>query len=209
MNLTIKDIQKKLSEKLPGEEAHVPISPVYRKKSSESLKYAVNYDKSAVSFIIYEKNEELFFILMQRPFYPGVHGGQVSLPGGKMEEIDTDLVQTAIRESEEEIGLEKENFKLLGQLTPVFIPVSNFLVQPYVFFYNTVPHFKPDHREVLEVFDFPLSSLLQNNIIEYTDLDIDYKTKIKDVPHFRIKNKIVWGATAMILNEFRWIFNIR
>lgn len=209
MELTIKKIQENLSSLLPGEDAHVPISPVYRKKSSETLKYAVNYNKSAVSLIIYEKNKELYFVLMQRPFYPGVHSGQISLPGGKMEEFDADLIQTAIRESEEEVGLHKEHFELLGKLTPVFIPASNFLVQPYVFHYNAEPHFQPDRREVLEVFDYPLSKLLKDDIIEYIDLEIDYKTKIKNVPHFKINNKIVWGATAMILNEMRWAFDVR
>ncbi|HLV42324.1 MAG TPA: CoA pyrophosphatase [Brumimicrobium sp.] len=206
MKITIEEIRKHLTYGLPGEDAHIAMSPGGRGRSSEAKKLATNYRESAVALVIYEKQNELKGILTERSPYRGAHSGEVCLPGGKREDFETDLKQTAIRECVEEIGLKYERFELLGELTPVFIPVSNFSVQPYVFHYTEPPVFIQNIREVAEIFSFPLRQLFQEDIIKRTRIELDDKRVLNDIPYFDINNKIVWGATALILHEFKKLF---
>jgi len=207
MRVTIEEIRNRLHLTLPGEDAHVPVSPSGRARSSESFKNAFNYKESAVGLILYEDKDDLNVVLTQRPIYDGFHGGQVCFPGGKKDYSDKELLETAIREAEEEIGLNANNFDLLGHLTPVFIPVSNHNVQPFVLHYKQPPLFIPNEREVAEIFTFPVQELFKNDIIKRIDITMQNNVTLKDVPYFNIHEKIVWGATAMILNEFRWLIN--
>lgn len=207
MVLTIEDIRKHLTYRLPGEDAHIPMSPGGRGRSSEAIKNAVNYRESAVALIIYEKHNELKGVLTERSPYRGMHSGEVCLPGGKMEDFDENLQQTAIREAVEEIGLKYEGFELLGELTPVFIPVSNFSIQPFVFHYTESPVFIPNIREVAEIFSFPLQQLFEKNTIKKTRIELSGNRVLDDIPYFDINNKVVWGATALILHEFKKIFS--
>lgn len=207
MILTIDDIRKHLTYRLPGEDAHIPMSPNGRGRSSEAIKQAVNYRESAVALIIYEKNNELKGVLTERSPYRGMHSGEVCLPGGKMEDFDENLQQTAIREAVEEIGLKYEGFQLLGELTPVFIPISNFSIQPFVFHYTEPPVFIPNIREVAEIFSFPIRQLFEKNTIKKTRIELAGNRVLDDIPYFDINNKVVWGATALILHEFKHIFS--
>ena len=207
MILTIEDIRKYLTYQLPGEKAHIPMSPNGRGKSSEALKQAINHRRSAVALIIYENKHELRGVLTGRSPYRGMHSGEICLPGGKMEESDKDLKHTAMRETVEEIGLKYEGFDLLGELTPVFIPVSNFSIQPYVFYYTQAPIFIPNVREVAEIFSFPIQQLFEKDIIKKTRIELSGNRVLDDIPYFDINNKVVWGATALILHEFKKIFS--
>lgn len=206
MKITIDDIKKHLAAELPGEEAHLLMSPVGRERSSEAIKKMTNYRESAVALVIYEKHNELKGVLTKRSPYSGFHSGEVCLPGGKMEKFDRSLVQTAIRECVEEIGLKHENFELLGELTPVFIPISNFSIQPFVFHYTEPPIFARNDREVAEIFSFYLHQLFDDKIIKKTKIELSNREVLKDIPYFEINNKIVWGATAFILQEFKQLF---
>lgn len=206
MNITIEEIRKQLTRQLPGEEAHIPMSPGGRGRSSEAIKHAKNYRESAVALVIYEKHKELKGVLTERSPYRGLHSGEVCLPGGKMEDFDQSLKQTAIRECVEEIGLKYEGFELLGELTPVFIPVSNFSIQPFVFHYTEPPIFIRNNREVAEIFSFPLRQLFEENIIKKTSIELAGRGTLDNIPYFDINNKIVWGATALILHEFKHLF---
>lgn len=206
MIITIEDIRKHLTYRLPGEDAHIPMSPMGRGRSSEAIKHAVNYRESAVALIIYENHNVLKGVLTERSPYRGMHSGEVCLPGGKMEDFDEDLRQTAIRESVEEIGLKYESFDLLGKLTPVYIPVSNFSIQPFVFHYTQPPVFIPNIREVSEIFSFPLQQLFEKNTIKKTRIKLSGNRVLDDIPYFDINNKVVWGATALILHEFKKMF---
>ncbi|HZH87422.1 MAG TPA: CoA pyrophosphatase [Brumimicrobium sp.] len=206
MKITIEDIRRHLTYRLPGEDAHIPMSPGGRGRSSEAIKQAVNYRESAVALVIYEKHHELKGILTERSPYRGFHSGEICLPGGKMEDFDKDLKQTAIRECVEETGLKYEGFELLGELTPVFIPISNFSIQPFVFHYTEPPVFIPNIREVAEIFSFPLSQLFEKDIIKKTRIEFAGRKALDNIPYFDINNKIVWGATALILHEFKHLF---
>lgn len=203
MKLTVEIIKERFKYPLPGEAAHIPLSPSGRGISSETIKKAIHYKESAVALILFEERSQLNGILMQRQVYKGFHSGQVCFPGGKKEDFETNLSDTAIRETIEEIGLQEEKFNLLGELTPVFIPVSNFKIQPFVVQYTDIPLFNPDVREVKEVFSFPIEQLIQEDVIQRTKIQIADDEFLDDVPYFNINGKIVWGATALILNEFR------
>lgn len=203
MSLSIDLIKQLLGNDLPGEDAHLAMSPLGRQKSSQAIKQVSNYRESAVALVLFEIEDTLKSVLIQRPIYKGSHSGQVCLPGGKKEDFETSLDQTAIRECVEETGLITEHLNLLGSLTPVFIPVSNHHVQPYVFHYTEAPEFFPDEREVAEILPFNLLDILTKENMKTTDIRITQERILRNVPYFDIREKVVWGATAIILNEFR------
>jgi 8-oxo-dGTP pyrophosphatase MutT (NUDIX family) len=193
---------KKSLVNLPGEDCHLEVSPLGRKKSSEVLKDAVNPKLSAVSIVLFEDSQFPNTILIERAIYKGSHSGQISFPGGKKDQQDKSLLDTAVRETHEEIGLLPSALDLIGSLTPVYIPVSNFLVQPYVFMHSGRPELTLDSREVVDAFSFSLHRLREDCLKE-TSIDVDEKIKLKNVPFFDIENKVVWGATALMINELR------
>lgn len=197
----------KLSEllitNLPGEDSHLEVSPMGRIKSSEAIRKAQKFRESAVSLVLFEESSMLKSILIQRTEYKGAHSGQISLPGGKWEEIDEDLKSTALRECEEEVGIPRNELISLGMLTPVFIPVSNFSMYPYVFFHPKVPQLKLDAREVVDVIVFDIKELCSEEALKQTSISVSQNRILNNVPCFIINDKIVWGATALVLNEFR------
>jgi 8-oxo-dGTP pyrophosphatase MutT (NUDIX family) len=203
MNFNIDYLKQRLKLELPGEAAHSAMSPVGRGNSSEAIKYAKNMRKSAVAIVLYTDQNSLSSVLIQRPTYEGVHSGQVCLPGGKKEDFEQYLHETAIRECVEETGLIAEHLELLAPLTPVYIPPSNHHVHPYIFHYHEKPIFFPDEREVAEIIQFSLNHIIDEARIKRIDLEIGQNKTLKNVPYFDIEGRVVWGATAIILNELR------
>lgn len=203
MPVSIDELRKRLSADLPGEDAHIAMSPTGRGRSSEALQKASNVRESAVSIVLYEEASRLSSILIQRPTYKGVHSGQVCLPGGKREEFEKYLHETAMRECMEETGILPANMEMLGALTPVYIPVSNHHVHPYIFHHPSTPSLTPDPREVDEIIPFELSDLIDDGKIKRTDILVRDDYTLKNVPYFDIKDRVVWGATAIILHELR------
>lgn len=201
----IQALQHIIQQGLPGEETHLAMSPLGRVRSSEALKKATQVKKSAVAIVIYEENNTWFSVLIQRPEYEGSHSGQICLPGGKYDNCDNDLLETALRECFEETGILPKNLNLISDLTPVYIPVSNHYVQPYLFFHQGLPDFLPDEREVVELISFPLNDLLDEKKIKTMDMPLKNGKCLPNVPYFELSNKIVWGATAIILNELKTI----
>lgn len=199
----IDKFQAKIMEGLPGEKAHADLMPLNRPFSSEALKEKQNYRKSAVGIVLYEELSSIRCILIQRPQYKGVHSSQVSFPGGKMDVEDPNLEYTAKRECMEEIAVHPDLMTTIGELSHVYIPVSNFFVQPYVFFVETLPDLIPDEREVDEIFTFEIERLLDDELLKLTDLKFKDGFIRKNIPYFDIEGRVVWGATAMILSEFK------
>ena len=199
----IKHLKDKLQRELPGPKAHEKLLPIGR--SAEIPKEAAKKArKSAVAFVLfYEK--EWKSILIQRPEYEGHHSGQVCLPGGQCDKADKTAIDTALRECEEETGIPKSKLELVGQLSPVFIPVSNFLIEPFIFYLPKLVAFTPDPREVQEIFEFELKKDLRDNKIDYTEIVLAQNKSLPNVPYYPIKEKVVWGATALILAEFQEI----
>jgi len=199
----INKFQTSIENGLPGEMAHADLMPVNRPFSSEALREATNYRKSAVGIVLFEDSKSIRCVLIQRPQYDGVHSRQVSLPGGKMDETDPNLEFTAKRECMEEIALHPHQMNTVGELSHVYIPVSKFYVQPYVFFVEETPLLVPDKREVDEIFTFDIEDLLDDQRLKLTNLKLSNGFNQKDVPYFDIEGRTVWGATAMILSEFK------
>ncbi|MBU2019607.1 MAG: CoA pyrophosphatase [Bacteroidetes bacterium] len=199
-------LRNAINNELPGENAHLEMSPLYRIKSSLAKQGATSYRESAVAIHLASIQDELQILLTQRSIYDGVHSGQISFPGGKVEHGDFDEVFTARRESFEETGIPIESGEHLGKLTDVFIPVSGFNVQPHVFYHSSqLLSFKRDPREVSEIFWFPVNELVKPTTKSEESILLSNGSKLDNIPCFRFKEKVIWGATAIILNEFKEI----
>jgi 8-oxo-dGTP pyrophosphatase MutT (NUDIX family) len=195
---------ERLSGELPGETAHREMLP-YREVTSAMLKSVEDYRESAVAILLYHEEETLKSVLIQRPTYNGTHSGQMAFPGGKKDPEDLDLIATALREMHEEIGFIDENIMHLGQLSRVYIPVSRFLVYPHLFYSQNVYPFTPDPVEVEDIITFPLHHITLSENKTTTKIKLDNNVVMKDVPCFIIAEKVVWGATALMMEELRRI----
>lgn len=193
---------EKLNQELPGIKAHIEAAPS-RRISFETAEL-LNAKESGVLILFYLKDNVPHIVLMQRPKYEGKHSGQVSFPGGKRELSDRDIVHTALREANEEVGVIMEDVEVIGQLSDVYIPVSKFNVSVIVGIVNYHPQFKIDNREVEELIELPLSDLTDIEKLELSRIELPNGTVIK-APAFIFNNKVVWGATALMLNELRWL----
>lgn len=196
-------LQKEL-ENLPGETAHLEMFP-QRARTSDAIKLAESYRISAITALIYFDDLRHQIILIERQDYDGKHSGQIGFPGGKLEETDEHEMAAALRETYEEIGIKNDQITILGKLTNVYIPVSNYLVHPFIGHLNTPPQFNIDTREVKSVFTFDLAKLLNEKNKIVTDVIVGKGSTIKNVPAFLIEEKIIWGATALMLNELKII----
>lgn len=155
-----------------------------------------------VLLLLYCADDELHLVLTRRPDYDGVHSGQVSFPGGRHEPPET-LATTALRETQEEIGIRVDEVELLGELTPLFVVPSNFEVHPFVGRYAGAgrPRFSPDVREVAALLEVPLRLLLDPATRVEESMELRGGLRLR-VPCFRVGQHVVWGATAMMLSEF-------
>lgn len=193
-------LQQALAQDLPGREAQLMMSPLPVDWRRFSLDAAATAKKSAVLLLFYPEASGVYFPLIKRPSYPGAHSGQVSFPGGKVEPDDPDLVYTALREAEEEIGIDPGKVEVLGRLTDLYIPTSNFLVSPVLGFLAEKPRFVPEKREVERIIPTALSVVGQAQIRQRTYVSIGEGRQV-ETPYFALDGEVVWGATAMILSE--------
>ena len=194
-------LREAMESNLPGISAHVEMSPIRRPHAD--FPERANAKQSAVAVILATHQNNLSIILTKRNTYNGAHSGQVSFPGGRKDNSDIDLEFTARRESAEEIGLSLTKNNLLGSFTEVYIPVSNFLVQPYLYFLPELPVLKPNLREVNEVFFMPVEHLKSSRSISVMEVKTAQGIIYKNIPCFRHEKHEIWGATALILNELR------
>jgi 8-oxo-dGTP pyrophosphatase MutT (NUDIX family) len=199
----LSNLRLKLASDLPGEAAHSDMIP-FRSLTSDLLKSADSYKESGVAVLLFLKDGVWHSVLIERPTYPGAHSGQMALPGGKRDADDPSLIHTAIREMHEEIGFYDPDLIWLGGLTKVFIPVSQFLVYPHVFFTKQTPEFIGDEFEVANVVPFQLGELLDDSRLIHTSIPSSPGVTMKNVPAFELEGKLVWGATCLILNELKW-----
>ncbi len=155
---------------------------------------------SAVLLLLYPQNNELYFPLIRRPIYNGMHSGQMALPGGKMEEGDASLIQTALRESHEEIGVDKNSVEILGSLTDLYIEITHMQVLPVVGYVGKKPDFSIQVSEVDALFEIPLSHLFNPELKKKEWWNL--RGELIEIPFYHLSEQKVWGATAMILSEF-------
>ncbi|MGD1846353.1 MAG: NUDIX hydrolase [Salibacteraceae bacterium] len=192
---------------LPGEAAQFKMAPYKRPTAAQALKLDITPRLSAVMVLVYALNNAPHFILTRRPSYQGVHSNQVSLPGGKKEEEDADLEATALRETCEEIGVPGDRIQVVGALTQVFIPPSGFLVQPYVGIAQGELEFDPDPREVQSLIEVPIGQLMDDQLVKENTVKAMNGTVSLKAPYFDLLGNQVWGATAMILSEFKHLLH--
>lgn len=185
-----------------GVESQFKLAPKIRKPFSNKLIQEQQPKKAAVLALFYpnQKNETCF-ILTKRASYNGTHSAQISFPGGKFDSRDDSLKNTALRETYEEIGILKKDIVILKEMTDVYIPPSNFLVTPFLGYSNKTPVFKINN-EVEELIPVSLNHFFNNSALSTTTLSTSY-AKEMIVPCFKLNSYIVWGATAMMLNEIR------
>ena len=201
----VNQLKYQIQFNLPGERSHLTMAPVNRPISSFARKETMIYRESAVSILLIEEDKTRKIILIQRPPYEGTHGGQISFPGGKMDPEDHSDFHTALRECQEEIGVNLQQATYLGELTPVFIPVSKFNVHAHVFYLTNTPSMTADPREVESIFHITCDELLDENRVQTMEIDLPDNQKLNGIPCFDIQSKQIWGATALMLNELKMI----
>lgn len=171
-------------------------------KSRFSLKAKKEAKPGGVMLMLYKKKDQWFFPLIQRPDYDGVHAKQMSFPGGKFDDTDRDLTNTALRETEEEIGIGQDDLCLIGHLSELFIIASNFNVLPTVSYFEGTPSFIPDEYEVDTIEEIEVTELVDAANKKQKPMTVVNGVTI-NAPYFHLNGKVVWGATAMMLSEFR------
>ncbi len=188
--------------KLGGLEAQFKLAPQLRLQYSEEKIKNISPKKAAVLALFYpNKNGETCFLLTERASYNGTHSGQISFPGGKIEENDKNLQHTALREAHEEVGVLPASIEIIREITDVYIPPSNFLATPFIGFSKTKPNFNKN-AEVQTNIEVLVRDLLDDNNITSKIMSTSYMKEIS-VPCFKLNNYTVWGATAMMLAEIK------
>ena len=194
-------LQIRLINNLPGKDEQ------WRMRVTSDKSY--NFDnteedaiQSAVLILLYEENGVICFTLTERTQTVEHHRGQISLPGGARE-TDEKLSSTAIRETQEEIGIYAYDVDLIGALSPLFVPVTGFIINPFVGIINENFDPQPAPEEVETVISVHVNELLND------DNELQEKRNLRgydvNIPYFLLSGHKVWGATAMILSEFKTV----
>ena len=196
----IDNLKNELLKGLPGTEVQWHMASSDRMVRNFPRTPGKDARAASVLILLFPHKGSVYTVFMQRPDYNGVHGGQISFPGGKQEPSDENAIQTAIREAEEETGVNREEITVLGTLTPLFIPVSNIVVTPVVAWINEKPIFSHQVDEVEFLFDADIKRFYDPEIIKLKPVKIGSETL--EVKYYDYEGHMIWGATAMILYEF-------
>jgi len=196
----VEQLKEKLQGNLPGLEAQMRMAPPTRGKS---MKVPDDARLGGVLILLIEGDKSWNTILIRRTEDGNTHSGQISFPGGKKDISDLDIIATALRECEEEIGVNRHEIEILGTLSPLYIPPSNFLVTPTLGYIQNVQAFKPSEREVQEIIKVPLDLLFDPAIKgEKLVRRSDIKDEEMTTPVYILNDDIIiWGATAMMISE--------
>jgi 8-oxo-dGTP pyrophosphatase MutT (NUDIX family) len=197
-------IENALKRPLPGKKAQFIMAPGYRPDYNLEEGVKFNPRIGGVLLLLDLSGNEIQIILTLRKQYDGTHSGQMSFPGGKQESTDADLTQTALRETHEEIGVDPSHIRIIGHLSELYIPPSNFLVYPSVGVMSEAASFKKEDDEVEEIVSIPLSFFLDEKNRSTTKIKVMGNTTV-DVPAYVYGNYTIWGATAIMLSEFVYI----
>lgn len=203
MKLNYQQLSDRLKGPLPGPLAHEPLRATPVGLIKPRFEHHTPPKPGSVLILLYEENDQVLFPLTKRPEYVGTHGGQISLPGGKAEPGES-IIDTALREAEEEIGIPRHAIEVIGTLSEFFVIPSNFMVTPVVAVIPGKPVFKPDPKEVVRILSGSINELIKEDAVQTKEIMAARMFPML-APHFQVENEVVWGATAMILNEFRLI----
>ncbi|MEO0469325.1 MAG: CoA pyrophosphatase [Bacteroidota bacterium] len=194
---TIEALRQRLQQALPGLSAQLEMTS----RIDPNWQIRADHRKGAVLALLYRHQDQLWMVFMQRTRDGNVHSGQISFPGGRIEADDPDSTAAALREAEEELQIPQTEVEVVGDLTELYIPASNFLVYPKVGYLPFRPDFVPEQAEVAKIIEVPLAALLDDRTLQKVDIQLGQGRKLRDVPAFVYEGHIIWGATAMMLNE--------
>jgi 8-oxo-dGTP pyrophosphatase MutT (NUDIX family) len=196
-------VPKLMTAELPAEVSHIKMAPLERIESLKNFDIGLKKPKiAAVMMLFYPKNGITHLVLIVRNSYKGVHSAQIAFPGGKYEVQDEIFENTALRETHEEVGIHPDSMEIIKTFTPMYIPPSDFMVHPFLGISKEEIVFIPDPTEVANIIELPLTVFLSDAIVTDAKLTTSYADDIY-VPAFKIKEHIVWGATAMMLSELK------
>ncbi|MBE0662000.1 MAG: CoA pyrophosphatase [Bacteroidales bacterium] len=191
-------LKKRLENSLPGQDSHWKMLPIERRPAMKYIDGNPVPRPSSILILLYPMGNYFGTILIRRTQDLSVHSGQISFPGGKQDPTDLSPVHTALREAEEEINLQSGRVEILGKLSPLYVSPSNFEITPVVGYIDDPGKLTANPTEVDEIIEIPLNDLVSFR----TNVDISVREfLLKQVPCFNIHSNIVWGATAMILQE--------
>ncbi len=194
-------LKLEIDKGLPGAEAHKLMAPLGRVVNQDFDQIKKTAKHSAVLIVLFPYGGEWFTVLMERNQYNGHHSGQISFPGGRLEELDKDLKETAFREFHEEMGVLIPSTNLIGELSELYIPPSNFYVKPYIAYVQKPMEFIPEQKEVFSVLPMSLNRIFQPNSKTKEKVQVSGTRMSINAPAYRIDKSLVWGATAMMLSE--------
>jgi 8-oxo-dGTP pyrophosphatase MutT (NUDIX family) len=203
-NKTIEWLKLRLKEELPGRVAHEQMAPRLLPMPDE---IPLNARPSAVLSLLFPIKNETHILLIKRTEDGHAHSGQISFPGGRQDPTDADLKATALREAQEEVGIMSTDVNVIGALTPLYIPVSNFQVYPYIAFSETKLDYNLSQSEVSYVIEAPLKELVHIGTKSTVTITSPLDTSLRrDVKAYKlVDGSVIWGATAMILSELETI----
>ena len=199
----VSKLRSRLTQPLPGPVAHNAMRATFLGGLKPDFTHKVPPKPGSVLILFYPHRDAIKFPLTLRADYLGAHSGQVSLPGGKAEPGEN-YVETALRECEEEIGVNQTNIEVIGRLSDFFVIPSNFMVAPVIGICRVRPEFKADPVEVVKILEGDVADLLRQDAIKQKEILAAGQFRML-APHFEIDGEVVWGATAMMLNELRTI----
>jgi len=189
---------------LPGEASQYKMAPESRLEELQGINISQkNPRRAGVMALFYPTNNMgTNLLLILRKTYKGVHSNQVAFPGGKEEKSDDGLLTTALRETYEEVGVAPKDITVIKEISEIFIPPSNFMVQPYIGLYRNPKPFVKQDAEVELILEVPVSDFLDDTLVVSKKMTTSYAVDI-EVPAFKLNGYIVWGATAMMMNEIK------
>lgn len=192
---------------LPGENAQFLMSPPYRQELIKLREQVIKKSKKAAVLALFypDFNEETHLVLIKRKTYKGVHSAQLAFPGGKVEAVDKDFQETALRETEEEIGVPRTSIDIIKPLTQLYIPPSNFEVFPFLGKVAHTPTFIRQESEVEDILAVSLKNFFNDSCVCNVKVATSYNLEV-EVPAFNFDGHIVWGATAMMMSEIKVLF---
>lgn len=197
-------LHHRLHQPLPGLQAQERMLSRVRAMPAE---IPGNARPSAVLILLFPQQDDLNLLLIQRTEDGRAHSGQIGFPGGRKEETDADMRSAALREAQEEVGIMSTEVNIIGQLTSLYIPVSNFIVYPFVAHTPAPPVYNLSMDEVARTIELPVRELLNDTLKKTVRVTSPAdRTFIRDVPAYVLNDgSVIWGATAMILAELEWV----
>lgn len=192
-------LKEKLNTPLPGLNAQLNMVPDPRPGNKVYTEVQDSCKRAGVLLLLYLKGTRVFVVLTRRTELVDRHQAQISFPGGRQEKGES-IEQAALRETKEELGIQHSAIQVLGKLTPLYIPPTNYCIYPVVARMKEPPQFEPSPYEVAEVLEIPLNYLIDPESVQRETWTLHGKDV--SVPFYLFEDNKIWGATAMVLAEF-------